>query len=286
MRQVQNPKRKRGVLLTAQGLKKLLEAKRKSEIWDNYGERYTLEELSNRTGLASITIAKVLNGESGVDRQTLVCCFSAFNLSLEESDYANPSSLYERGDKPSNPSMQNDEETIPIGWGASGSHPQDYDMRIDYAVKHSGCASGLIQSRVPTPSGFGTMMQMFNADSYRSQRLKFSGYLKTEAVETWAGLWMRVDGQENQMLSFDNMQNRSIKGTIDWTQYHIVLDVPENASKIAFGVLLAGVGRVWSDDLQFEVVGQDVPTTNMMTMRQISEQPMNLDFEAPQIDLN
>ncbi|MEW6497735.1 MAG: hypothetical protein AB1589_35315 [Cyanobacteriota bacterium] len=88
------------------------------------------------------------------------------------------------------------------------------------------------------------------------------------------------------MLSFDNMQNRSIKGTIDWTQYHIVLDVPENASKIAFGVLLAGVGRVWSDDLQFEVVGQDVSTTNIMTMRQISEQPMNLDFEAPQIDLN
>ena len=61
------------------------------------------------------------------------------------------------------------------------------------------------------------------------------------------------------------MQNRPIKGTSDWTRYEIVLDVPQNAAAIAFGIRLRGKGQVWLDDVQFAIVGPDVPTTNMPT---------------------
>jgi hypothetical protein len=82
--------RDRGVILTPPGLKKLQDARREAEIWENDGKRYTLEVLSDRTGLGCGTVAKVLAHEEGVDKQTLERFFRAFNLELDKSDYSSP----------------------------------------------------------------------------------------------------------------------------------------------------------------------------------------------------
>jgi AraC family transcriptional regulator len=71
------------------------------------------------------------------------------------------------------------------------------------------------------------------------------------------------------------MQERPIKGTIDWQPYNVVLDVPKDATGISFGILLTGSGRVWLNSTKFEVVGVDVPTTGSMKR---SAAPVNLDF--------
>lgn len=169
---------------------------------------------------------------------------------------------------------------LPDGWFAAGSHPRDYEMGVDHTVTHGGKASGYIKSTVPKPRAFGTLMQMFKADDYRGKRLRMSGYAKAKKIENWAGLWMRVDGPENKSLSFDNMRDRPITGKTDWERYKIVLDVPENSVNIAFGILLDGKGQAWVDDLQFEVVGKDVPTTDLVGKRkEFPKQPLNLDFE-------
>jgi len=42
-------------------------------------------------------------------------------------------------------------------------------------------------------TGFGTLMQDFRADHYQGKRVRFSAFVKTEAAQDWAGLWMRVD---------------------------------------------------------------------------------------------
>lgn len=88
---------------------------------------------------------------------------------------------------------------------------------------------------------------------------------------------MRVDGPDKQVLSFDNMQDRSIRGTTGWTRYQIVLDVPDDGVNIAFGVLLGGLGQVWVSDIQFEVVSTIVPTTALVTS--YPDKPVNLNFE-------
>jgi len=98
-------------------------------------------------------------------------------------------------------------------------------------------------------------------------------------VSDWAGLWLRVDGPKSEPLAFDNMQERAIKGDTDWTKYEIVLDVPDHAAEIAFGLLLSGKGQVWMDDLKFEVVGKDVPTTGKGLEKETVASPINLDFE-------
>jgi hypothetical protein len=82
------------------------------------------------------------------------------------------------------------------------------------------------------------------------------------------------------MAAFDNMQNRAIKGTQPWTAYDVVLDVPEDATGISFGVLLAGAGEVWINDVSFEVVGKDVPVTSPAPAQApaLPSHPVNLKF--------
>ncbi|MFG6094577.1 hypothetical protein SPB21_04970 [Leptothoe sp. ISB3NOV94-8A] len=171
------------------------------------------------------------------------------------------------------------------GWFEAGSHPNDYEMGADRRTTYDGTASGTVQGKHNGSEGFGTLMQVFDARAYQGQRLRLTGYIKAKAVEDWAGLWMRVDSASGQVLSFDNMENRSIQGTTEWQPYDIVLDVPVESNNIAFGLLLAGDGQVWMDNLQFEVVDNHTPTTAISLeqsseTRQLTESPANLSFET------
>jgi hypothetical protein len=72
---------------------------------------------------------------------------------------------------------------------------------------------------------------------------------------------MRVD-KESKKLAFDNMHDRPIKGSTDWKRYDVVLEVPQDATGIFFGVLLSGSGTVWLNGAKFEIVGPNVLTTD------------------------
>ena len=169
-------------------------------------------------------------------------------------------------------------------------------MTTDRAEKQGGAASATIRCTADPPAeGFGTLMQQCGAKPYCGKRLRVTGFAKSKDVEDWAGLWVRVDGLDKTAVAFDNMMKRPIKGSADWTKYTIVLDVPEDAAVLAFGVLLAGKGQVWIDDLKFEVVGPDVEPTGLEvepqdypaevkdkvreTVEALPKEPSNLDFE-------
>jgi WD40 repeat protein len=95
---LQNWKRKRGVALTSKGLQKIKEAKHQLEAKENFGNRYTLEEMSARSGLYSSTISKVLNREGGVDKQTIEKLFSAFQLKIDKNDYSTSNTRLDWGE--------------------------------------------------------------------------------------------------------------------------------------------------------------------------------------------
>jgi hypothetical protein len=88
----QPPKRKRGVILTYRGWQRLQRAQRQSEIEDNNGVPYTLEQIGERTQMSPNTIAKVQRRQLAVDRQSLESYFSTFNLMLNVDDYTQPDS--------------------------------------------------------------------------------------------------------------------------------------------------------------------------------------------------
>ena len=166
-------------------------------------------------------------------------------------------------------------ESTPTGWMLAGDRPNEYSVALGKTA-HGGAKAACFSCINPTPSGFGTLMQMFDAADYRGKRLRVTAFVKTLEVTGWAGLWMRVDGPSGHSIALDNMQDRPIKGTTDWTQYSVVLDVPERAQAIAFGVLLHGAGTTWLDDFAFEMVGPLVATTGKPPM---PSTPQNLGFE-------
>ena len=151
----------------------------------------------------------------------------------------------------------------PRGWALVGPQLQAYTVRLDATQQHGGGYSALLECSVRDLESFGALQQFFRADNLRGQRVRLRGYLRSRDLELWAGLWMRVDGAEASQLAFDNMWQRPVRGNTEWSQYDIVLDVPEAAVQIAYGVTLAGSGRLWIDDISIEAVDKSVPTTDM-----------------------
>lgn len=173
-------------------------------------------------------------------------------------------------------------EQAPKGWMLTGVYPHQYQVGIDRKTVHRGTASGMIKAEASANTqGFGTLMQMFKADQYREKRLRLSGFVKTEQAHM-AGLWMRIDGKDEEPLAFDNMQDRPISGTTDWMSYEVVLNVSASAQAIAFGILLGGPGQVWVDGIRLEEVDPSVPVTDIMGKDHslLPEEPVNLDFES------
>ncbi len=160
---------------------------------------------------------------------------------------------------------------VPRGWHLAGSNPQGFEVGVDANQTYQNHASAFLKSTQSTVEGFGTLMQSIQAEQYKGKKVRLSGQVKSQEVAGWAGLWMRID-QGKDVIAFDNMENRSIKGTSEWQQYDVVLEVPKDATVISFGILLSGGGEVWLSNTKFDVVAADVPVTN------VPDKPVNLQF--------
>ena len=165
--------------------------------------------------------------------------------------------------------------SAPTGWYLAGSHPDDYSIGVDREAVHGGGASGYIMGGADARS-FGTLMQTFTAEAFRGQRRRWAAFVKVNDVVDHAALWMRVDGPDRTIQSFDNMDDRPIVGNTDWEEHRIVLDVPPDAQRIALGLILSGAGRAWIDDAEFELVDESVPVTGA---RRLPSGPVNLGFD-------
>ncbi len=112
-------------------------------------------------------------------------------------------------------------------------------------------------------------------------------WARTENVHYVSG-WLRVDGgRDCEILEFDNMCNRTLMGTNDWTLQEIVLNIPNDSKNIGFGVIHSGGGALWVDDVSFEVVDSSVPVTECPCSPYRQDTlPQNLNFELDASDDN
>jgi hypothetical protein len=172
-------------------------------------------------------------------------------------------------------------DEIPKGWFKAGNMPGSYKIGLDNAVFSHGLKSVFIESSDKNIEGFTTIMQTCNAKDYLGTRIKMTGYIKSENVIDWAGMWLRVDSRTiDESLSFDNMQDRPIKGNSDWTKCEIVLDVPVESGTLNFGALISGTGKIWFDNISFEIVDHFTnEISKEISTKSVPEKPANLDFE-------
>ena len=114
-----------------------------------------------------------------------------------------------------------------------------------------------MMSQKPAKSSFAFATWGFPIEAARGKRVRFSGSVKTENVrDGWAGLWWRVNGEDNSILGRASTEDHGSTGTTLWTEHELEIEIPEEAANISFGVLLIGGGAAWFDDLTIELDGE------------------------------
>lgn len=167
-------------------------------------------------------------------------------------------------------------DILPDGWVKAGMSPNDYTIGIDENISFDNDKSVFIEGNNPETTGHVSLTQVSTVEDYLGQRVQFTFNIKSQDVSGWSGGWFRVDGDPKEILAFDNMGNRPIKETTDWAEYSIVLDVPKDAKKMLYGVILKGTGKVWFDNLNFKIVDESSPVTGTYTY---TSKAKNLSFE-------
>lgn len=160
------------------------------------------------------------------------------------------------------------------GWDLTGDGAQSYEIGMDAKETVSGQPSRYIRYVTGDDSHFGTLMQQVSAKNYRGKRVRFQAMIKTRDVSQWAGLWMSAErtGERHAAVIY-NSQDRPIAGTTDWQLRRVTLDIPEDVATLNFGVIDAGKGQVWIDQLSVEEVGKEVPVDELPGRRKPALEP-------------
>jgi hypothetical protein len=138
------------------------------------------------------------------------------------------------------------------GWQGGPSET----IHLDSTVVYTGKGAVRLERDANSPNPITTITRRIPID-FEGKTIDFSGFLRTDSVSGFVGLWMREDGPAGT-YQFDNMQSKQLEGTTDWTEYTISLPLDTRAKTLYFGVLLSGEGRVWIDDLSLLVDGKSI----------------------------
>jgi len=153
--------------------------------------------------------------------------------------------------------------------GAAGQAPEGWispTVGVGYPVEvveenpKNGKRAALLHSVKTSQSDarvFGNLMQIIDATRFRGRRVRFRAAVRMEGADAMARaqLWLRVDRAGQQMGFFSNMDDRPITAA-EWQYYEIVGDVDEDAAVVNIGMMLAGKGKAWLDDVSLVDLGK------------------------------
>ena len=158
-----------------------------------------------------------------------------------------PVNLDFRGSEPGQP---------PRGWLVPVAAQGFPAVVTDRCAKPGNRCAVLRSEKVASPGPFGNLMQYLDAAGYRGRQVRLRASVRIESAGARAALWLRVDRPNKQTGFFDNMMDRPIVSS-DWASYEINGEVIEDATGIAFGVMLVGgEGTVYIDNVSFEAAGK------------------------------
>ena len=159
------------------------------------------------------------------------------------------------------------------GWILTGEAPNRYEVQVDRARRREGSSSARILLREGEANDSSAiLMQHYLAGEYHGRRLWLSAFIATENVDGGCSLWMRLNSNTQAFLFYEGP---GVKGTSDFVQRDVVLDVAEEMTLVSFGITLTGGGTAWLADVQITVVGDEVqPSASLIPARH----PQNLGF--------
>jgi len=138
-------------------------------------------------------------------------------------------------------------------WSFSSPH---YSTKFDPTTPRNGKPTRLLESKVAgSGEWFAWDWNNRHPEKYLGKKMKLSMWIKTEGVTGPSGLCLRVVGPNfADIIPNLSKDQRTIKGTTLWTKYEFTADIPPETQNICTGVRLGGKGKLWLDDVQYELV--------------------------------
>ncbi|MEI8325414.1 MAG: hypothetical protein WCH44_08620 [Betaproteobacteria bacterium] len=146
----------------------------------------------------------------------------------------------------------------PLDWSSSSSTSPGYQAGVDSTVVWNGKPALTLLGTGQTPAAFGDIHQWVGGWGYGGKRVRFSGMLRTSAVDLWAGVYINT-GMFSPRAMPSGVGKRGTNA--QWQPVSVVIDVPQDVETIRMGLILVGNGQAWLSDLKFEEVGSEVPVT-------------------------
>ena len=133
---------------------------------------------------------------------------------------------------------------------------QDYSAAADHGT-------AALSAAVPRPEGFAWLAQEIFADDYRGAAVTFRGLFRTPDTTGRAGLFLRVmrpqdvRGPVTAETALADLANHvvTIEGHANWTTNEVTAPIPDDTNTVAFGVFLAGPGRIELRDPELSRTG-------------------------------
>ena len=100
-------------------------------------------------------------------------------------------------------------------------------------------------------------MQRCPATLLAGQLIRLQSEIRSKDITQWAGMWLRADSEEGENLLFDNMAQRPIIDTTEWTIYTIEAQLPGETAWLNYGLVLTGPGTLWADNFRLMVWQND-----------------------------
>ena len=96
------------------------------------------------------------------------------------------------------------------------------------------------------------------SEKYVGHTVRMSGWIKTENVSNHVQPQIRpasvILQKDYKLLAKDSMvQDKSIRGTLDWTQFSLTCDIPKDTGHIGTSFIFSGSGKVWIDTNSLEL---------------------------------
>jgi hypothetical protein len=147
------------------------------------------------------------------------------------------------------PTLSAPSESSKPTWALAGTAPSAYQFK---AVSRESFE--LIAKDAATAEDFETAYRRAVTDRLRGQRVRVSIDIQTRKADEGAGLWVRVDDPQGKPLVLKNMQPNLIVGSTSWSTYDVVVDVPNNAAHVGYGIMLVGKGEVNFQNASVQII--------------------------------
>ena len=148
---------------------------------------------------------------------------------------------------------------MPFGWFVPEKGSGELaELRRKGCRSNGGCAVVVTPATPFTPDAVANLMQSFLATAYRGKTVRLRAWVRVEGVGPGdrAQMWLRVDRPNGRVGFEENMDGHPVRSA-EWTSCEIVGEIDADAQFIAFGVRSIGRGRVWVDEVSFDIVPEE-----------------------------